>query len=66
MAINKVMYGDQTLMDLTEDTVTADTLLEGITAHNKSGQPVEGTVVIPDLGLHVKNGLLYCRYKKEA
>lgn len=65
MATNKVVYGDDTLIDLTEDTVTADTLLEGVTAHTKSGQLVEGILVIPDLGLHVKNGILYCRYKKE-
>ena len=43
MAINKVVYGDQTLVDLTEDTVTAETLLAGETAHARSGVPVTGT-----------------------
>ena len=33
MAINKVVYGDQVLIDLTGDTVTADKLLSGFTAH---------------------------------
>ena len=66
MAINKVVYGDQTLVDLTEDTVTAETMLEGVTAHDRSGEVVEGSVVIPDLGLHVKDGMLYCRFKKEV
>lgn len=40
MAINKVIYGGQTLIDLTGDTVTADKLLEGVTAHDKAGEAV--------------------------
>lgn len=43
MAINKVIYGGQTLIDLTGDTVTPDKLLEGVTAHDKSGEAVVGT-----------------------
>ena len=43
MAVNKVVYGDTTLIDLTGDTVTADKLLLGYTAHDKSGQPIQGT-----------------------
>lgn len=42
---NKVVYDGTTLIDLTSDTVTADTLLEGITAHDKSGQLIVGTLV---------------------
>ena len=42
MAINKVVYGDQVLIDLTSDTVTADKLLSGFTAHGKDGSPIEG------------------------
>ena len=42
MAINKVVYGDQVLIDLTGDTVTADKLLSGFTAHGKDGSPIEG------------------------
>lgn len=34
MSINKVVYGGKTLIDLTGDTVTADKLLSGITAHD--------------------------------
>lgn len=44
MAVNKVVYGGSTLIDLTTDTVTADTLLNGATAHNRSGVSVTGTV----------------------
>lgn len=42
MAINKVVYGDQVLIDLTGDTVTADKLLSGFTAHGKDGSHIEG------------------------
>lgn len=42
MAINKVVYGDQVLIDLTGDTVTADKLLSGFTAHGKDGSTIEG------------------------
>ena len=42
MSINKVVYGGKTLIDLTGDTVTADKLLSGITAHRKDGQLVTG------------------------
>lgn len=43
MAINKVVYGSNTLIDLTADTVTADKLAQGITAHDKSGIQITGT-----------------------
>lgn len=42
--INKVVYGDETLIDLTADTVTAETLAEGETAHDKSGRIITGTM----------------------
>lgn len=42
MAVSKVVYGGNTLIDLTGDTVTADKLLSGITAHGKDGELVTG------------------------
>lgn len=42
--INKVEYGDDTLIDLTNDTVTEDTLIAGYTAHTRSGAIVTGTL----------------------
>lgn len=42
MAVNKVVYGGKTLIDLTGDTVTTDKLLKGITAHGKDGEVVTG------------------------
>lgn len=41
--INKVIYGGNTLIDLTADTVTADKILSGFTAHAASGAPITGT-----------------------
>lgn len=46
MAINKVVYSNTTLIDLTNDTVTADKLLSGTTAHDKAGQLIEGTITL--------------------
>lgn len=43
MAINKVIYDGKTLIDLTGDSVTKDKLLVGYTAHDKSGEVIEGT-----------------------
>lgn len=40
---NKIIYGGKVLIDLTSDTVTADKLAEGITAHDKSGATITGT-----------------------
>lgn len=42
MAISKVIFGGNTLMDLTADTVTADTLAQGATAHDAAGNPIQG------------------------
>lgn len=43
MARNKIVLGDEVLIDLTADTVTADKLAEGVTAHDKSGERIVGT-----------------------
>lgn len=43
MAINKVEYGGNTLIDLTSDSVTPESLLPGVTAHDKSGNQITGT-----------------------
>lgn len=42
MAINKVEYGQKTLIDLTSDTVTKETLVKGTSAHNAAGERIEG------------------------
>lgn len=43
MAINKVEYGGNTLIDLTSDSVTPENLLSGVTAHDASGKRITGT-----------------------
>ena len=43
MAISKVIYGGETLIDLTADSVKADKLLKGITAHSADGEQITGT-----------------------
>lgn len=62
MAINKVIYGNETLLDLTNDTVSQEDLCEGITAHDKSGAVVTGTnpyaKVTTDGALDDQNDLL--------
>lgn len=45
MANNKVQLSDGTvLLDLTGDTVTPETLLSGVTAHNAAGERIRGAV----------------------
>lgn len=43
MAKNKIIYGGQTLIDLTGDTVEASKLLSGYTAHDRRGDIITGT-----------------------
>jgi len=44
--VNKVVYGNTTLIDLTSDTVESSVLLEGYTAHDKSGATITGSIAI--------------------
>lgn len=41
--VSKVIYGGNTLIDLTADTVTADKLMKGTTAHAADGEQITGT-----------------------
>ena len=41
--ISKVIYGGNTLIDLTADTVKADKLLKGYTAHGADGEVITGS-----------------------
>ena len=40
--ISKVIYGGNVLLDLTADTVTANSLLSGYTAHGADGEAING------------------------
>lgn len=43
MGISKVVYGGNTLIDLTGDTVKPDKVLTGYTAHGADGEPIVGS-----------------------
>jgi len=44
MAINKVVFGNTTLIDLTSDTVDSTALLSGFIAHGSNGEIITGTI----------------------
>ena len=56
MAISRVDFGGQTLIDLTEDTVTASTLAVGATAHGANGELVRGALAPSASGVESFNG----------
>ena len=43
MGVSKVLYGNDIVIDLTQDTVTADSLQSGYTAHGANGEAITGT-----------------------
>lgn len=45
MEINKIVYGSETLIDLTNDTVEPSSMALGTTAHDASGALITGTAV---------------------
>lgn len=48
MGVSKVMRSTgETIMDISGDTVTADTLMQGVTAHGANGNLITGSAVIP-------------------
>lgn len=61
MAVNKVEINGKTKLDLTQDTVTPETLLSGVTAHDAAGERISGAVapvrydVAQDLTSNQKN-----------
>lgn len=42
--VNQVIINGETVLDLTNDTVTEEDLVKGVTAHDKSGAPITGTL----------------------
>jgi hypothetical protein len=53
MAVSKVQFDGQTLIDLTADTVTAARLQSGYTAHNSNGEKITGTLALPSGSLSI-------------
>ena len=46
---NKINFGNQTLIDLTSDTVTPSDVRQGVTFHDKSGEGKTGTLTISEV-----------------
>lgn len=44
--VSKVVLGNETLIDLTADTITAANLKSGVTAHDSSGTLITGTAAV--------------------
>lgn len=44
MAVNKVILGITTLIDISDSTVTAHDMVKGVTAYDKSGKKITGTM----------------------
>ena len=42
--ISKIIFGNQTLIDLTADTIQAENMIAGISAHNSAGNVITGTI----------------------
>lgn len=49
MAINKVVYDGNVLIDLTKDSVTPETLAQGVTAHDSAGNLIVGAAKVGGL-----------------
>ena len=66
MAINKIIVDGVTKIDLTQDTVTADKVLEGMTFHDATGSLCTGTMKagadVGDLPLYTKYAYNYDDY----
>lgn len=44
MGVNKVVFGAVAIMDISDSTVTPDKLAKGVTAYDKSGEKITGTM----------------------
>lgn len=44
IAVNKIIFAGQNLLDLTQDTIEASVLKKGYTAHNSLGEKIEGSL----------------------
>ena len=69
MAINKIIVDGVTKIDLSQDTVTADKVLEGLTFHDATGSLCTGTMKqstggadVGDITLYTKLAYTYDEY----
>ena len=59
MAVSKVVYGTTVLVDLTQDTVRADKLAAGTTAHDAAGNKITGILEVVSPKVHLDQGVMY-------
>ena len=58
--VNKVVYGNDTIIDLTDSTVSPDNVLIGYQGYDASGNKIQGKVgVTVENGYLIFNGPLY-------
>lgn len=50
MAVNKVIYGNKVIIDISSSTVTPETLAAGVIAFNAKGERIVGTAKIMPTG----------------
>ena len=53
--VNKVVYGNQTLIDISDTTATSAQILEGYTAYGADGKKITGTASEPNLQTKTKS-----------
>ena len=56
MAVNKVIYGSETLIDLSDSTVSASDMAEGVIAYEANGEKVTGNVHVESANNTFKDG----------
>lgn len=56
MAVNKVEVNGETVLDLSQDSVTPEQLAQGATAHNAAGEQVTGTYTAPVTSVNGQTG----------
>ena len=56
MAVNRVDVNGSTVLDLTNDSVTPETLTLGVTAHNAAGEQITGTYEAPVTSVNEQTG----------
>ena len=62
MAINKIIVDGVTKIDLSQDTVTADKVLEGLTFHDATGSLRTGTMKQSTGSVDVGDFILYTKF----
>ena len=56
MAVNKVEVNGETVLDLSQDSVTPEQLAQGATAHNAAGEQITGTCTAPVTSVNGQTG----------